>query len=44
MYYVEHRIIGYVVYETENLEDARDLKKRYGRAFRVVDEHGNEVK
>ena len=44
MFYVEHRKLGYLVYETESLEDARATKKAYGRAFRITDEHGNEIK
>lgn len=44
MFYIEHRKIGYVVYETESLEDAREEKKALGRAFRIVDENGIEYK
>jgi hypothetical protein len=44
MYYIEHRKIGYVVYETEDLEAARAEKKALGRAFKIVDENGNEIK
>lgn len=44
MYYVEHRKIGYVVCETDDLEAARFEKKSLGRAFRIVDENGNEIK
>lgn len=44
MYYIEHRKIGYVVLETEDLEFARADLKTLGRAFRIVDENGNEIK
>ena len=44
MFYIEHRKLGYTVFETESLEEARAEKKAFGRAFRIVDENGNEIK
>lgn len=44
MYYIEHRKLGYVVSECETLEEARAEKNAFGRAFRIVDENGNEIK
>ena len=44
MFYIEHRKFGYVVLETEDLESARADKKSLGRAFRIVDENGNEYR
>ena len=45
MYYIAHKIIGYVVYETESLDEAREELKHWGkRSFEIVDSKGNTVK
>lgn len=44
-YAIAHRKIGYVVQdEIETIEEAREIKKHWGRAFMIVDENGKEVK
>lgn len=45
MYSIAHRKIGYIVEEDiETIEEAREIKKHWGRAFVIVDDNGNEVK
>ena len=45
VYAIAHRKIGYIVEEDiETIEEAREIKKSYGRAFVIVDDNGEEVK
>lgn len=37
IYRIVHKRLGYVVYETNSLEDAIETKKIYGRSFVVED-------
>lgn len=45
MYQIVNRKIGYIVEDDiETIEEARELKKHWGRGFMIVDENGEEVK